>query len=278
MKKTFSIVIIFLAAQIAIPVVTTYLLGIAQLQHLFGVSSASAVMTSPAGLSVMMLVIYAVIMLALYGFRLLSPAAGLIKRAPYIPLALLILIFAELPLSYLQEILTLPDFVMGQGMRHLMHNFIGILTIAVIGPVVEEFTFRRAMLGALMEGGSSPLKAAIISGIIFGLIHINPAQIPTAIILGILLGWIYARTGSLLTTCSLHIFNNSLCVIIANSPLADTPMTRVFGSGSIAAVAAILCLGIAILLLRIYDRKTKKEGILFATETIKNENEGTSEN
>lgn len=93
----------------------------------------------------------------------------------------------------------------------LQSGWVGILTIAVIGPVLEELLFRGAITKALLKQ-YSPVKAILISAVIFGVFHINPAQIIPAFLIGILFGWVYYKTASLIPCILMHILNNSLAV------------------------------------------------------------------
>jgi membrane protease YdiL (CAAX protease family) len=262
MKKAISVIIIFLAAQVATPIVAVYILKAIGDSGLFGQVNLETVADSPIGLSILLIIAYGTTVLALYGFRLLSPGAGLARRALHIIPAVLTLLFAEVPITFMQEILKLPDITVNTNVGPLMHNALGIITIVIVGPVVEELVFRRAVLGSLMEGGMRPLRAVIISGLLFGLIHFNPAQMLPAAILGCLLGWVYVRTGNLLSSIILHAINNGLSVLIANTAYADTTLSELTGSTALSAVAACLCAGIAILLLRIYNKHTEEEPII----------------
>lgn len=91
----------------------------------------------------------------------------------------------------------------------MSHNIFGVISIAIAVPILEELLFRGAIEGHLLRKGWSPKWAIIISALIFGLIHGNPAQIPFAFLIGLLFGWLYYRTGSLIPGIAGHIINNS---------------------------------------------------------------------
>lgn len=101
----------------------------------------------------------------------------------------------------------------------LAHNPLGILALAVVAPVVEEYVFRRGMISPFLAPQSHNLTSLqlfapiLISALTFGIIHGNPAQIPFAAIAGIILGYIYVQTRSILLTSVIHIINNSLAVL-----------------------------------------------------------------
>ena len=91
----------------------------------------------------------------------------------------------------------------------MSHNIFGVLSIAIVVPILEEFLFRGAIEGHLLRKGWSPKWAILVSALIFGIIHGNPAQIPFAFLIGLLFGWLYYRTGSLVPGIVGHIINNS---------------------------------------------------------------------
>ncbi len=95
-------------------------------------------------------------------------------------------------------------------------NVIGILAIGVFGPICEEVVFRGGIMRPLLKKGLNPWAAIIVSALIFGLAHGNPAQIPFAALLGVVFGVVYYRTGSLIITTICHILNNCISVLLMN--------------------------------------------------------------
>lgn len=116
----------------------------------------------------------------------------------------------------------LPDW-MEQTFDAMETNLLGILCIAIIGPVVEELYFRGAIAKELLKQ-YTPVKAILLSGLLFGLIHFNPVQVVGASIMGILLGWLYYKSKSLMPCILIHIFNNSLAVYL-NRTFPDVDYT-----------------------------------------------------
>ena len=98
--------------------------------------------------------------------------------------------------------------------RNIMEQSFDILAIAIIGPVLEEILFRGAITRALLQQ-YNPTKAILISALLFGVFHINPAQILPAFLIGILLAWTYYKTGSLIPCILMHVLNNSLSVYLS---------------------------------------------------------------
>lgn len=84
--------------------------------------------------------------------------------------------------------------------------------LAFVAPLCEEFFFRGFMFGVLRER-FGVVGGAIVTGIVFGLVHVAGSPIQTVgvlVILGILLCLLYQRTGSLLPCIALHAINNAI--------------------------------------------------------------------
>lgn len=108
----------------------------------------------------------------------------------------------------------LPDW-MGATFDVLQSGWLGIICISVLGPVLEEMLFRGAITKVLLQR-YSPVKAIILSALVFGIFHINPAQVAGAILSGGLFAWLYYKTGSLVPGILIHILNNSLSVFLSS--------------------------------------------------------------
>ena len=113
----------------------------------------------------------------------------------------------------LSELLKIPDFI-EPILPDMLKNPLCLITIVIVGPIAEEACFRHGILGSLYAKASTKRYALLISSIIFGLIHFNPAQVFGAFILGLFFGWIYLHTRSLLYPILCHIFNNGLSVML----------------------------------------------------------------
>jgi len=100
--------------------------------------------------------------------------------------------------------------------------WLGIFAVSILGPILEEMLFRGAVTRELLAR-YTPTKAIIISGLIFGLFHINPAQVVPATISGFVLAWLYWRTKSIVPGIVIHIMNNSLsCFLHVTHPESES--------------------------------------------------------
>lgn len=94
----------------------------------------------------------------------------------------------------------------------MSRNPLGILSIVLLAPILEELLFRGAIQGELQRQ-MKPWVAITVSSLFFGLVHMNPAQIPFAFLLGMIFGWLYYRTGSLIPGIVGHVLNNSVATV-----------------------------------------------------------------
>ena len=155
-------------------------------------------------------------------------------------LVFLVGLFQFIPMTALENFMDLPDY-MGQDIVDMAHNPIGILVLCIIAPIAEEYLFRGVAMRKMLRWNISPRYAIIASSILFGLIHLNPAQIPGAIILGIVMAWMCYRTRSLIPGIIIHITNNTLCLIpeeYYDTYIASTPMME--GGLSLVSIAIII--------------------------------------
>ena len=112
--------------------------------------------------------------------------------------------------------------------------------IICVAPFAEEFFFRGFFYGALRTRFSVAV-AAVIDGLVFGLIHFEGGTdglliVPPLAVLGIVFCLVYERTRSLYPVIALHSLNNS----IAYAAQADGgAVSLVFGPLMIAACALV---------------------------------------
>lgn len=81
-----------------------------------------------------------------------------------------------------------------------------LLVVVVIGPVAEELIFRRLLIDRLAVFGAP--TAAVMSALIFALVHGNLQQYFYAFALGLFFAFIYLRTGNIKNSIILHMIMN----------------------------------------------------------------------
>ena len=91
----------------------------------------------------------------------------------------------------------------------LDEGFLGFSIGAILGPIVEEITFRGILMRGMLKMRWHPWVAIVVSALIFALFHGTELQMFGTTIFGIIVGWLYWRTKSLLPCMIVHIVNNS---------------------------------------------------------------------
>jgi membrane protease YdiL (CAAX protease family) len=116
------------------------------------------------------------------------------------------------------------------------------LVLCVVAPVCEEFLFRGFIFGAI-RNWRGPWLAAVITGVLFGAIHVGSAPVVDLVplaVFGILLCGLRQLTGSLYPGIALHSLNNAAALVV-NADWSFTAFLAVF-IGSLALIAALVSL------------------------------------
>lgn len=87
-----------------------------------------------------------------------------------------------------------------------------LLVVAFVPAIVEELLF-RGVIQRTFERVATPFRAAIITGVIFGLFHFNPFALLPLIGLGCYFGFLRMRSNSIILAMTAHFLNNALAVI-----------------------------------------------------------------
>ena len=132
-----------------------------------------------------------------------------IENPRIIPLIVLVAIPLNLGIAGpLIELVPMTDFFreMIREMVLEMASDQGLLmfiALVIAAPILEELIFRGIMLDGLLRI-YSPTKAVIVSSLLFGLIHLNPAQFVGGALVGGFMGWVYVHSRSVLATILIH--------------------------------------------------------------------------
>ena len=132
-----------------------------------------------------------------------------IENRRIIPLIVLVAIPLNLGIAGpLVELVPMTDFFreMIREMVLEMASDQGLLmfiALVIAAPILEELIFRGIMLDGLLRI-YSPTKAIVVSSLLFGLIHLNPAQFVGGALVGGFMGWVYVHTRSVLATILIH--------------------------------------------------------------------------
>lgn len=89
---------------------------------------------------------------------------------------------------------------------------VNLLLLAVLPAISEEFVFRGVLFHTYRK--SSVLYGVVLSGIIFGLMHLNFNQFSYAFVLGIIFALLIEATGSIYSTMIAHFIINGYSVVM----------------------------------------------------------------
>ena len=163
-------------------------------------------------------------------------------------------ILGAMSISILTGGMELPE-AMVQISLAMSHNFWGLITIVLVGPVSEELLFREAIAGEMLRRGAAPWLAIGVSALAFSAAHLNLAQGCYAFPLGILLGIIYYKTGGIVLTSLLHILNNGIVAVqlyADGTEAIETSPAEWFGSATLAQTLMVLFGALSIALMTLF--------------------------
>ena len=84
---------------------------------------------------------------------------------------------------------------------------------AIMAPLAEELFFRGFVFRSYARR-YGPLVAAILSALLFAVLHVNVAAFLPIFVMGLFLAWLYHRTGSLVPGMIAHGFNNAVAFTV----------------------------------------------------------------
>ena len=132
-----------------------------------------------------------------------------IENRRIIPLIVLVAIPLNLGIAGpLVELVPMNDFFR-EMIREMVLEMAGdqgllmFTALVIAAPILEELIFRGIMLDGLLRI-YSPTKAVIVSSLLFGLVHLNPAQFVGGALVGGFMGWVYVHTRSVMATILIH--------------------------------------------------------------------------
>jgi membrane protease YdiL (CAAX protease family) len=94
--------------------------------------------------------------------------------------------------------------------------FLTLLLMALSPAICEETLFRGPILRGL-RARLSPAAAAVMTGVLFGLFHLDIYRLIPTTILGVLLGFITLESGSIIPAMLAHFCNNAILLVLATS-------------------------------------------------------------
>jgi uncharacterized protein len=94
------------------------------------------------------------------------------------------------------------------------HNLAFLVVPVLIGPILEEFVFRYAILGSLMKRMKT-VYAVLLSSLLFSVMHLhfNLTNLAIYAFCGIVFSFIYIQTKNILTPIIAHVLMNAFVML-----------------------------------------------------------------
>ena len=131
-----------------------------------------------------------------------------------------------------------------------------LLLMALSPAICEETLFRGPILRGLRSRASPPM-AALLTGVLFGLFHLDLYRLLPATILGTLLGFIVLESGSILPAMLAHFCNNAILVGLAYARLDERMEHLTYRTTTLLVFASVVTTGLGFALLRRARRKSE---------------------
>ena len=103
---------------------------------------------------------------------------------------------------------TLYDTYLPEDMKDVGSILYVVITFAAIPAICEEFVFRGIMLTEYNEGGFGAVTSAVITSIMFAMLHFSLERLPMYFFGGIILAFAVYTTGSVLASMIIHFLYN----------------------------------------------------------------------
>ena len=125
---------------------------------------------------------------------------------------------------------------------------VAVFCVAFLPCFVEEFLFRGVLFQSYRKSGF--LKAALLSGLLFGLFHMNLNQMSYAVVAGVLFAALNEASGSLISSMLVHFIINGTSLISTavllqqpggmESAEAQTAEVDLFSMGCMALIGLVI--------------------------------------
>ena len=164
--------------------------------------------------------------------------------------------------------MTLVEGNMGNFMEtDLMETILLIISAGVVAPVIEETLFRGFLFGSLRKTVSTPC-AIVLSGLIFGLVHMNSvATILLTAAAGMIFAYVYSLTGNLLHPILIHAAFNLAMILKLLIKSGDSAVSGIVLMNEkimliTSVVIVVLCVVLSIKMFKEMKRELRRYRLL----------------
>ncbi len=188
-----------------------------------------------------------------------------LKLIPFKEIILAVLItITLLPFCYyisylILEWLDIPEIVQSLGNQlftaHSFSELILLIFVVAVTPAICEEVFFRGYVQRTMERNLGA-KSFIITGIIFGLFHMQPLSLISLSILGVLFSFFFYRSKSIFPSSAAHFTNNFIAILLLYLQ-TQSEETELYLEGNVPIEIVLLSTLAAAGLLLLYIKSTR---------------------
>lgn len=147
-----------------------------------------------------------------------------------------------------------------------------LFSIVVLAPIFEESIFRGRLYNILHHNGS-PLTAASLSALAFGIVHLEPVVIVEALVVGVVFSYYYIIKRSIIAPIILHMCNNAMAYALMVLSYRDESLLTLIGDGLVAKIvygvsASIVAISAIIILRRLLIERRNERRVVPEVEEI----------
>jgi membrane protease YdiL (CAAX protease family) len=142
-----------------------------------------------------------------------------------------------------------------------INSWLLFIPVVLMAPVVEEVLYRGILFRAFKKEGIRSIWIILISGLVFGIIHLNFVQSTYAAILGVIMALAYYWTKNILVPVIMHFGNNLLAVLLTFEKIDEVITSNQSLYQSFGLFMMSIILPLLMLLLYVFRDQEKEEMI-----------------
>jgi len=171
----------------------------------------------------------------------------------------LINILFPLPASYLESMQKIMEL-------HQLPLAASFLVIGVLPGICEEMLFRGYIIRGFERYGK--WQAILISGIMFGIFHLDFFRLIPAAVMGIWLGYLLLKTRSIYITFIAHALHNSFTVVLTSWGEQIPVLSEILDSGNIPLWLLTVSLAVIAGVVYMLEKLNPEENTVYGSQPL----------
>ena len=149
----------------------------------------------------------------------------------------------------------LERFLMFLAGADSLSEFLTVAVVVAIIPAVCEEVFFRGYIQKNYMDSLSPVSGILLTGFVFGLFHLSPANLVPLSFMGWYLGYVYYKTQNLMVPIMAHFCNNLLSLSLLQVQRNNTDIFEGMEIKDPTSVSGLLSVGVSLLLFAVVVRR-----------------------